>query len=80
MANWAIIKDNIVINIIVAETKEIAEETTQSTAIEYTNEKPLSINWYLENGIWYAPKPDDGLEYIWSIEQNRWILPEEVTE
>jgi hypothetical protein len=34
MSNWAIVEDDIIINIIIAETKEIAEEVTQKEAFE----------------------------------------------
>ena len=38
MANFAVLdQTNVVANIIVAETQEIAEDVTQATCIEYTN-------------------------------------------
>jgi hypothetical protein len=42
---FAVIKNNKVINIIVADTKTIAEEVTELQCIEYTN------GWDYENGI-----------------------------
>ena len=38
MANFAVIKDGIVTNTIVADSKAIAEEVTSKTCIEYTTE------------------------------------------
>lgn len=78
MANWAIINNNVVINIIVADTKEIAEQATQATAIEYDANRPVARDWYLENGIWYAPKPTDDKNYKWDESMLSWV--EEVTE
>jgi hypothetical protein len=54
MANFAVIKDNLVTNIIVAETKEIAELVTGLTCIEYTQENPAGPGWSY-NGNSFAP-------------------------
>lgn len=43
MANFAVINGNKVENIIVADSKEIAEEATGLTCIEYTVEAPAHI-------------------------------------
>lgn len=43
--NYAVIKDNKVINIIVAESQEIATEVTGLECIDYTN------GWNYNNGI-----------------------------
>jgi hypothetical protein len=43
--NYAIIKDNKVINVIVADTKELAEEVTGLTCIDVTD------GWDYNNGI-----------------------------
>ncbi len=45
MANYAVIQNNIVTNIIVADSKEIAEEVTGLLCIEYTEENPVGIGW-----------------------------------
>jgi hypothetical protein len=45
MANFAIITGNIVSNIIVADTKEIAEQITGANCIEYTGENPVGIGY-----------------------------------
>lgn len=44
MATFAVIKDNAVINIIVADTKEIAEEATGFECVEYTSEDEVHID------------------------------------
>jgi hypothetical protein len=43
MAKFAILENNIVINIIIADSKEIAEEATGLSAVEYTEENPAKI-------------------------------------
>ena len=43
MATFAILKDNIVINVIIADSKTIAEDATGLTAVEYTEENPAKI-------------------------------------
>jgi hypothetical protein len=47
MAKYAVLIDDVVSNIIVADTKEIAEEVTGSICIEYTDENPVGKgdNW-----------------------------------
>ena len=46
MATYAVIENGTVINVIVADSKEIAEQVTEKTCIEYTEEAPLGIGWY----------------------------------
>ena len=43
MANYAVIKNGVVENIIVADTKEVAERVTGLTCIEYTDSNIASI-------------------------------------
>ena len=45
MANYAVINGDIVENIIVAESLEIAETVTEKTCIEYTDDAPAYIGW-----------------------------------
>lgn len=54
MPNFAIYKDNIVFNVIVADSKEIAEEVTGANAIETTG-NPW-IDWTFVDGVWTAPE------------------------
>ena len=55
MANYAIMDDNIVENVIVANTKEIAEEVTGRICIEYTDENPAGIGYTYADGVFAAP-------------------------
>jgi hypothetical protein len=43
MAKFAVILDSTVQNVIVADTKEIAEEVTGLTCVEYTDSNPAII-------------------------------------
>lgn len=43
MPNYAVIVDNLVSNIIVADSKEIAEQVTGQLCIEYADEKPAYV-------------------------------------
>jgi hypothetical protein len=45
MANYAVTDNGIVINTIVADSLEVAEEVTGKTCVEYTDENPIGINW-----------------------------------
>lgn len=53
MANYAIIEDNKVINVIVAESAEIAIEVTNKEVLETTGEP--WIDWTRTDGVWSAP-------------------------
>lgn len=55
MANYAVIQNNKVTNIIVADSKEIAEEVTGLVCIEYTNENPASIDYLWDGTNFIAP-------------------------
>jgi hypothetical protein len=55
MANYAVIENNKVINVIVADSKEIAEEVTEKTCVEYTEENPAGIGWDYDGVSFIAP-------------------------
>lgn len=56
MANFAVIKNGVVINIIVADSNAIAEEVTGETCIEYTTEL-VEIGGTYENKKFIKRKP-----------------------
>lgn len=45
MANFAVIENNIVINTIVADNKETAEQLTGRQCVEYFDENPAAIGY-----------------------------------
>jgi hypothetical protein len=53
MANFAVIKDNVIENVILADTLEIAQEVTGLECIE-TNGSPWT-NWTRSGDTWIAP-------------------------
>ena len=53
MANYAIIENEKVINVIVADSAELAAELTGKEVVEATN--GLWIDWTRNNGVWSAP-------------------------
>lgn len=62
MANYAISNGSKIINVIVADSQEIAEEATGMTAIE-TSGEPW-IDWTLESEGWRRPSPYPS--WIWN--------------
>jgi hypothetical protein len=76
MATWAIVKDNKVVNRIVADTKEIAEEV--STGFEVIDDEGwIGISYERVNNEWRAPYPTDGEfftggEYTWDSIERYW--------
>ena len=55
MATFAVINDNTVENVIVADTKEIAEQVTGKECLEYTDSNPAGIGWTYADGVFTAP-------------------------
>lgn len=55
MPTYAVLKENAVVNVIVADSKEDAELLTNSTCVEYTPENPLGIGWVLEGDKFINP-------------------------
>jgi hypothetical protein len=63
MANFAQLDlNNKVINVLVADTKEVVEEITQSTCIEYTDENPAYIDWAWDGTNFIAPTIEEPTE------------------
>jgi hypothetical protein len=61
MADFAIHDGSTVVNVIVADSQEIAEEVTGLSAVETTGEP--WIGWTLSDGVWVAP-PQPEPEFI----------------
>lgn len=55
MATFAVIESNKVTNVIVADTKEVAETVTGLTCIEYTEENPAGIGWTYNGSAFEQP-------------------------
>jgi hypothetical protein len=53
--NFAVISGNNVVNVIVADSKEIAEEVTNLLCIEYTDENPAGIGWTYDGVNFIGP-------------------------
>jgi hypothetical protein len=71
MSNFAVVENGIVLNTIVANSKQIAEEVTGKTCIEFTTE-PASIGHIWDGEKFYPPQPYPS----WSKGPNSmWISP-----
>lgn len=55
MGMFAVIEDNVVINTILADSKSIAEEVTNKTCIEYTQDNPLGIGFIYDGEKFINP-------------------------
>ena len=55
MKNFAVIENNIVVNIIVAEYIEDAIKATGLTCVEYTDELPAQIGWVYNGTTFEKP-------------------------
>lgn len=69
MKTFAVIEDNKVINVIIADSKEIAEETTGKLCIEYTEENPAGIDWDYDGVSFIPPIVEQPIEDQESLTQ-----------
>ena len=58
MATYAVIENNIVTNVIVADTLEIAEDVTGKTCVEYDEDNLAGIGWNYDGEKFVAPEPE----------------------
>jgi len=58
MANYAVISENKVRNVIVCDSKEIAEEITGHTCVEYSDSNPAHIGLGYIDGVFEQPAVD----------------------
>lgn len=56
MGNFAVVESGIVLNTIIADSKQIAEEITGKTCIEFTTE-PASVGHIWDGENFYPPQP-----------------------
>lgn len=75
MATYAVIENGTVINVIVADSKEIAEQVTEKECIEYTEENTLAIGatWNTEFSKYVNPKPESNPSFVY--DGNNWVPP-----
>lgn len=73
MTSWIIIKDNVVIDAIVADSKTYVQNLfPDSTVVE--DDGIVGIGWEKSNGLWKSPYPTDGNTYTWNSITNSWDL------
>lgn len=55
MHKFAVIDNNVVVNIIVADSLEIAENATNKTCVEYQDSDPVLIGWFWDGTNFVKP-------------------------
>jgi hypothetical protein len=73
MTSWIIIKDNVVIDAVVADLKIYVENVFSGSTVMEDN-GIIGIGWEKTNGIWKSPYPTDGNTYSWNSTTNSWNL------
>lgn len=70
---YAVISDNTIVNVILADSKEVAESVTQLECIEYDEENPVDIGyfWSEEYSKYISPAPFAS----WTYNGERWEAP-----
>lgn len=59
MANFAVIENDLVINVIIADDLEIAEQVTGKPCIEYDDDNPAGIGWTYDGESFTPPKIEE---------------------
>lgn len=78
MSTYAVVENGIVTNVIVADSLEIAQEATQKTCVEQTEETPLVIGCYwLEAANAYI-FPSPFASWTYDIASKSWNPPTEM--
>lgn len=75
MANYAVIDNGTVVNTIVADSLEVAQELTGLTCLEYTDESPLGIGWYWDNATNAYIVPSPFPSWVYNSELKNWEAP-----
>jgi mannitol-1-phosphate/altronate dehydrogenase len=73
-SNFAIIENNSVINVIVADSEEIAKLIYPNAEIVDTEVTSIGMFWFKDNNKWYPPKPEG--TYVWNEDAQNWLTPE----
>ena len=55
MTYFAVLDNNVVVNTIVADTKQVAEEITNATCIEYNQTSPAGIGYFYDGENFNPP-------------------------
>jgi hypothetical protein len=71
--NIALIENDVVVNVIVADSLEIAETLTNLTVVD-ADALGLHLGSFKENGVWYPPKPEG--EWVWHEPTSQWVTLE----
>jgi hypothetical protein len=75
--NIAIIENDVVVNVIVAETLSIAQQIfTDSELVEITSANNIGLNWDRKSGNWRSPKPE--YDCSWNETYNAWLTDEQI--
>lgn len=61
MGNFAVIRDNVVVNTIIVDNKELAEELTGQLCVEYFDENPAVIGYGFDGTTFEQPPV---IEYV----------------
>ncbi|ANH49265.1 hypothetical protein uvFWCGRAMDCOMC403_01 [Freshwater phage uvFW-CGR-AMD-COM-C403] len=63
--------NNIVMNTIVADTKEIAESATSTTCIEFNETNPVGVGWAWDGTSFIMPIVEEIIEEQITTEENK---------
>jgi hypothetical protein len=78
MSRYAVIENDVVVNVILADTQEIAEQVSGKICIEYTEENPLAIDWYWMEEAGKYISPTTYASWTYNLLLNSWVPPIEM--
>jgi hypothetical protein len=71
MPNYAIIINDLVTNVVLADSKSIAEELNPGAVVVDASINSLGVGHFKEGTVWYPKKPFNS--WVWS--ESRWFAP-----
>jgi hypothetical protein len=72
MSNWLIIKNNVVVDMIVADSIDYVKSNFDGEVIE--DNGYAGIGWTNIDGSWKSQYPSDGKDYLWNEDLKIWEL------
>ncbi len=75
MADYALVSGDLVVNVIVAESQEVAESLTGLVAVAVVDDAP-GMGWTLTDGEWRPPAPF--ASWLWS--NGSWEAPKPIPQ
>lgn len=73
MAKYFLIKDDKIIDHVIAEEENILKNLYPECSILIDDKNDMGIGWHKFNDYWRPPMPQDDREWRWNEQEQTWI-------